>query len=203
MVRGLVSVADLLPTILDVLALPELTGWVGSTSFVPLIEGRDDGSRRTVLARHVTFANGVAEVGSLSIAAREVTVSETFRRGSIKVTRTRRWPQFATAPQDVVPVLEAEAEAQYRHEDLRWIDAQRFPSEPADAHSVDFEDASVRAVLDAFRDEYARSSRLRRHIARPQVAPQILSALRALGYVEGDADPEPDKNAFVLPPPGG
>jgi arylsulfatase A-like enzyme len=202
-VRGVVSVADLLPTILDILGLSELSGWVGSTSFVPLMEGREDGSRRTIFARHVTFANGIAEIGSLTIPAREVTVSETFRRGSIKVTRTRRWPQFATAPQDVVPVLEAEAEAQYGHEDLRWIDAQRFPSEPADAHSVEFGDATVRAVLDAFRDEYARSARLRRHIARPQVAPQIQSALRALGYVEGDADPEPDRNAFVLPPPGG
>ena len=202
-VHGLVSLVDLLPTILDILKLPEHASWTGSTSFVPLIEGTDDGSRRTVLSRHVRFENGIAEVGAVTVQAREVIVSEAFRTGTIKVTRTRRWPQFSTAPPELVAVLEAEAEAQFNHEDLRWIDVQRFPNEPADAHSVDFESAAVRAALGAFRDEYARETRSRRHIARPQAAAQIQRALRALGYVEGDADPEPNETAFVLPPPGG
>ena len=68
---------------------------------------------------------------------RQVMVEDAFRRGPIKVTRTRRWPQFAA---DVAPALKAalqkEAAAQYEREDLRWIDLERFPTERDDAHST-------------------------------------------------------------------
>jgi len=81
--------------------------------------------------------------------------------------------------QDLQADLEAQADAQFRREDLRWIDVPRFPTEPADARSVDFQNAPARDALDAFRDQYARSTPLRCRIARPRAAPQIQSALRA------------------------
>ena len=203
-VQGLVSTADLLPTILDVLQLPERTNWIGSASFLPLIAGTDDGGRRSIVARLVTFETGNAVLSErVTVPARQVTVSEAFRRGSIKITRTRRWPQFAAAiPPEMHDAVEAEANARFRSEDLRWIDVKRFANEPEDAHSADFDDAVARAALDAFRDEYALSTPIRRHAAAPSVAPHIQSALRALGYLDHGGDAARSETAFGLPAPG-
>ncbi|HJQ74468.1 MAG TPA: sulfatase [Gaiellaceae bacterium] len=186
-VGGLVSTADILPTVLDVLGLSAPDGWSGGRSFLPLIHGREDPARRDVFARLVTFETGTATIdGQTSVAARKVTVDEVFRRGSIKIRRTRAWPQFGAAPATAMPALEAEAEAQFRNELLTWVDVDRFPSED-DAHrSATFPNGAAADALRAFQAQYGRSLSASRPAARAQVAPHVASALRALGYV-GDA----------------
>ena len=97
-----------------------------------MIRGLEDPAQRAVLSRLVTFKTGAAVIdGATSVPAREITIAEVFRRGSIKISRTRAWPQFAAmVPPATRAILEAEAESQYHNEHLTWIDVERAPPSP-------------------------------------------------------------------------
>ena len=200
-VRGPVSLTDLLPTVLDILGLSPAP-MRGASSFLPLIRGAADPGAREVLYRLVTMFAGDVEVDAAAhVMIRDVMVQDAFRRGAIKITRSRMWPQFpeGVAP-DVKAAFQAEAAAQYAREQLRWIDVQRAPGEPDDGHSTVFTEPPVRAALDTFRREYAELASLRRRHTSP-LPLNIRLKLESLGYVDrasGPAFPEPD---VLLPPP--
>lgn len=98
--------------------------------------------------------------------------------------------------------LQAEAASQYEREDLRWIDVDRFPDEPAGQQSTQFTDPAARAALDAFRRTYAALTGLRPHRRDGSPLPEnVRRNLESLGYVDapsGARFPEPD---VLLPPP--
>ncbi len=200
--RGLVSIADLLPTILDVLHVPAPTT-PGSSSFLPLLRGDTDGAARTALARTVIMFGGeVAVDAGEPIPLRQVVVQDAFRSGRIEITRRRSWPQFrANVPPELRPVLQQETAAQYAREQLHWIDIEAHPDEPDALQSTDFRDPRARAALRAFGATYA--GLLPHRAAHASKLPQnVRVALESLGYVEpatpGPDFPEPD---VVLPPP--
>lgn len=203
-IRGAVSTTALLPTVLDVVGLPAAASADGA-SLLPLIQGRDDAAPPPVLARTVIMFGGeVAVDAGERVPLRQVVVQDAFRRGPIKITRARRWPQFrAGLAPELNGVLQKEAAAQYEREQLRWIDVERFPDEPDDRQSTDFTDPAAHAALAAFRDEYA--ALLARRSAHSSKLPQnVRLQLESLGYMEpatsGPQFPEPD---IVLPPPRG
>ena len=202
-VAGPVSLTDVLPTVLDVLGLPHQDG-PGSASFLPLVLGSADGTRRAVHSRVVTMFEGQVQVGTLApITLRQVMVQDAFRTGSIKITRTRSWPQFpSTVPAEVQQDLRREAAAQYEREQLAWIDVGRFPGEPDERALSGFTDPTARTALARFQQEYATlvARRHRRHENSP-LPENIRRNLESLGYVDaapGPAFSEPD---VVLPPP--
>jgi len=201
-VRGPVSATDILPTVLDILGIPHATT-PGSASFLPLIRGTAEAASRTVLYRLVMmFAGDVQVDAAQHVTLREIMVQDVFRKGPIKITRTRMWPQFPTeVAEDVKAAFRAEAAAQYEREQLRWIDVERFPEERDEQHSTRFTDPAVRSALDEFRRQYAALVPLRRPRTWP-LPENVRLRLQSLGYVDsglGPAFPEPDS---VLPPPG-
>jgi arylsulfatase A-like enzyme len=200
-VPGPVSLTDVLPTVAEILGLPP-PATPAATSFLPLIRGKADAATRSVLFRLVMmFAGDVQVDAGDHVPLRQVMVEDAFRRGPIKVTRTRRWPQF---PADVAPALKAalqkEAAAQYEREELRWIDLERFPTERDDEHSTGFTDAAARAALDAFRREYTALAGSRRRHESP-LPENVRLRLESLGYVDTRSGPEFPEPDVVLPPP--
>jgi arylsulfatase A-like enzyme len=202
-VHGPVSLTDVFPTVLEILGLPA-DGRPGSASFLPLIQGTAEVATRSVLARLVMMFEGEVEVEAAGrVTLRQIVVQDAFRKGPIKVTRTRSWPQFPTGlAAGLEAILRSEADAQYARERLRWIDVERFPTEPEEQHSTRFADDGVRAVHADFRREYAGLLRLRSRARQGSPLPEnIRRNLESLGYVDATATalfPEPD---VVLPPP--
>jgi arylsulfatase A-like enzyme len=200
-IRGPVSLTDIVPTVLDLVGVSHKAPPGGTTSFVPLIHGASAAGRAVLYRLVMMFAGDVQVPGGQSFALRQVMVQDAFRQGPIKMTRTRRWPQF---PANVAPelraVFEGEAARQYEAEQLGWIDVERFPDEPENQHSTAFTDAAARAALDAFRRQYEAlvGFRGRRESPLPE---NVRLRLESLGYVQkasGPDFPEPD---VVLPPP--
>ena len=200
-VPGPVSLDDVLPTILDLLGIPA-PEHLPSASFLPLVRGRDHEAADAVLGRLVTLRAGHVTIdGSARIAARQTTVQESFRRGAIKITRVRSWPEFPPdLPERTAAVLRPETQAQYGREQLSWVDVRRSPDEPAG--SSRFDDATAHAALDAFRTDYARLLTLGRAPARAAPGEAVRHALRGLGYVEAQDGGESASATFRLPPPG-
>jgi arylsulfatase A-like enzyme len=184
-VRGAVSVDDLLPTVLDVLGLPAARGLV-STSFLPLVRGERTAAASRAFARLVRVREINATIDArVTVGLRQLTVLETFRQGPIKITRRRSWPQVPSdVPADLRPILQHEADAQFQHEDIRWIDVERFPAEREADQSTDFSGPTARAALAAFRARYAEM--LARHTNAPTAAfpDGLLARLKGLGYVD-------------------
>ncbi len=200
-VRGPVSLTDVLSTVLDILGLPPVPAPAGR-SFLPLIRGDEDGRRRSVFERLVMMFAGDVEVDSTQhVTLRQVMVQDVFQQGSIKVRRSRSWPQF---PADVSPDMKAafqrEAAAQYGREQVEWIDLARSPDEPADAYSAEFTGASAQAALAAFGREYGALVPLRRRHEAP-VPENVRARLESLGYVDTRSGPEFPEPDVVLPPP--
>ena len=202
-VRGVVSIVDLLPTILDLLAIPHPSS-PSAASFLPLIRGETDGRERVALSRFVMMFGGDVQVdGTEHVPLRQIIVEDAFRRGAIKVIRTRSWPQFrAGLRPEIEAVLRREAAAQYTREQLQWIDVEGNPTEPLERWSTDFSQPEVRATLAAFREGYAdRLSRRTRRQPTSKLPQNIRLELESLGYLErstGPQFPEPD---IALPPP--
>jgi hypothetical protein len=200
-VRGPVSLTDVVPTVLDVLGIPDAAPSGGAASFLPLVRGRG-GADRAVLLRLVMMFGGDVEVdGGRHVLLRQVMVQDAFRRGAIKVTRTRMRPQF---PADVAPELratfEAEAARQYDAERLAWIDVDRFPAEPDDGQSARFDDARARDALEVFRREYGALVGRRGRATSP-LPENVRLRLESLGYVQRASGPEFPEPDVVLPPP--
>jgi hypothetical protein len=200
-VRGPVSLTDLVPTILDVLGL-ESARPSGGTTFLPLVRGTEDGAHRSVLLRLVMmFAGDVQVDAARHVLLRQIMVQDGFRKGPIKITRTRLWPQF---PTDVAPELkqlfDREAAAQYAREDLGWIDVERFAGEDPAHVARTFADPAAGDALRNFREQYGDLVTRRRR--RTSTVPQnVRRKLESLGYLETPSVaefPEPD---VVLPPP--
>jgi len=202
-IAGAVAVSDILPTVLELIGSKEEVG-SGSSSLVGLIRGSTEAQQRSAMSRVVMMFGGTVQVdGTREVLLRQIVVQDVFVQGAIKISRKRSWPQFdARVEPSLQPVLAAEAAAQFRREDLAWIDLARHPGEAEDQYSRDFSDARARAVLDAFRREY-RESLTKRKSRRASPLPQnARDALERLGYSDSDvgaAFPEPD---VVLPLPG-
>lgn len=202
-VRGLVSGADVFPTVLEVLGIPHEPS-PGVQSFLGLMRG-DDGGDRTVLDRTVMMFGGEVQVdGATPIVLRQIFVHDGFWSGSLKILRTRSWPQFPTnLPAELASVLGREAAAQFTREELRWIDLARSPAERETDYSTAFDAAAPRAALDRFRRQYLDVLEVRRaRKGSTQVPQNVREKLESLGYLErgpGPAFPEPD---LALPPPG-
>src|SRR5439155_10780900 len=62
-VAGLVSVTDVFPTVLEIVGLPR-PPTTGSSSFLSLARGRDDGRARTALYRLPTLFTGEVQIDS-------------------------------------------------------------------------------------------------------------------------------------------
>lgn len=201
-IGGPVSLADVVPTVLDALGLPADAG-PGARSFLPLLQGTAPAGDRNSLSRLVMmFLGHVGIDGAEPITFRQVMVQDVFNHGTLKLTRTRRWPQFpAGLPPGVQAILAREAAAQYARETIEWIDVGAFPGEPADRRSSDFSDPAAREALAAFRRAYAASMRPDVPETSPLPA-NVRRSLESLGYLEretGPTFPEPDVR---LPPPG-
>jgi hypothetical protein len=135
------------------------------------------------------------------VTLRQIMVQDAFRKGPIKITRMRMWPQFPanTAP-ELRAMFQAEAARQYDAEQIVWVDVERFANEPADRHSSDFTDQRARAALDLFRRQYETivAARSRHESPLPE---NVRLRLESLGYVQKSSGPEFPEPDVVLPPP--
>jgi arylsulfatase A-like enzyme len=207
-VAGLVSMIDVLPTVLELLELPAEPG-LASKSMLPLLDGREEGAGRALFGR-IVRANHM----SLPVPARDdpsgrapallLTLLETFRKGSIKITRERNWtrPLRRLSPK-TDEMLRARSQALRAVEKLRWIDLERHPDEREEDHSTDFGDPRVLALLREFHDRYAALLEMRRGADLLEEEERPLDALRGLGYVDvGSGLGSAESDEFVFPPPG-
>ncbi len=205
-VEGLVSTTDVVPTVLELLSLPSIPG-LTSTSMVGLIEGREDGEDRAVLGRILT----AAEIAILSpaddgtrIPGQLLKLQETYRKGPIKITRERSWPEVrGPVPPAAMAVIEKKRDEDYARERLVWIDLERHPEERAADHSSDFSDPRARAALEEFRDLYVELLRERTGARLQDDEDGPLVGLGGLGYTAGTAPEDATAvDRFVPPPPG-
>jgi arylsulfatase A-like enzyme len=202
-VGGLVSLADVAPTVLELLGVPA-PAQLGGRSMMPLVRG-DDGSSRNVFGRLVRFYELKVNVApTKAVTVRLATVREAFRTGAIKVIRSRSWPLMPRGlSSSERSLLRLSAHSEFRNEDLAWIDLARHPDEPHEAFSSDFSDPRARAALDAFRVRYTDLRQHAETVTPRAVDPQLRSALEGLGYVEPEGVlPMTPRRGFVLPPPG-
>jgi len=205
-VSGPVSLVDLPATVLDVVGLPPLEG-VASRSFLPLIEGREQSGERGVFGRVVHSYGSEQTVpgkGGQTVRGLTVFVTETYRKGSIKITRRRSWTKpYAPAGPKLTKWWNRKAAREKDAEVLFWIDLERLPSEPADQHSVDWSDPRARSVLQEFHDRYGVLLARRADGATTGGDERVQAMLQGLGYVgdEGGAEAVASDD-LVLPPPG-
>jgi arylsulfatase A-like enzyme len=128
-------------------------------------------------------------------------VSETYRRGSIKVLRDVQWSApLGRVPSDVAEHFASLAQDMRRRERLRWIDLAHSPAERDEDWSSDFSDPAARAALEEFHDRYAELLARRQRAAVRQLEPDEEVKLRGLGYVSSYESGARDD--LVLPPPG-
>jgi arylsulfatase A-like enzyme len=208
-VSGLVSLIDLLPTVLDLLELPPVRG-LTSKSFLPLVQGYEDGSDRSVLGRVVkTFDNALLQAPTPEsdrgkIPGKYILIRETYRKGSIKIHRERSWtkPLAKVSPRTRV-ALAAQSRAMFQQEKLSWVDVERFPKERPEDYSTDFSDPKIQAVLREFHDKYSELLTRRKRVRVQDRNQEFGEVLTALGYV--DRDPRVrmlNSDEIILPPPG-
>jgi arylsulfatase A-like enzyme len=200
---GLATLADVLPTVLDVLGLPARAE-LGGRSMLPLLRGDDDGAARGIIARLVRIYDVQGSVdGASAEPLRLVTVQEAFRSGTIKVVRRRAWPLVPPGlSAEQRARLRAAAHEEFRNETLEWIDLARSPREELAAFSKDFSGAPAREALAAFRTRYQELRTRMRPVTAAAPSPQLRSALEGLGYLEEGAVPITPRHGFVLPLPG-
>ena len=206
-VDTVVSTIDILPTVLELTGLPRPPQLV-SRGLVPLLEGQDaDAAERGVFGRIVrsfdmTLPVPPGEVEGDSIPGNLLRVTETFRKGPLKITRARQWTTWSA---QLSPETEAHLQARFQMESerefLHWIDVERHPDEPLALHSDDFSDPAVRSVLRDYHDRYEELLQKRRH-ADIQENDEYLDRLRALGYLDAGPEEPLPSNLFTLPPPG-
>ena len=100
-VGGLVSVTDVFPTVLEIVGVtrPPVSG---SSSFLSLVRGQEDGRGRTILYRLATLFTGEVQIDSTTrVPLRQVTVEDVFRSGPLKLTRCDRcvpWSRSSISP---------------------------------------------------------------------------------------------------------
>jgi hypothetical protein len=130
-------------------------------------------------------------------------ITETYREGTIKVTRERRWTWTgARLPAATLARLRAESQRLFETDRLRWIDLAAHPNEAEAAHVRSFDDPRARAVLQRFHDRYAELARRR---GTAQIGAQdgpLAAQLGALGYGDGAGAASASARLPELPPPG-
>jgi arylsulfatase A-like enzyme len=207
-IDALVSLVDLAATVLELID-PTLAAPAGSTSFLPLIDGSEDGAGRAVFGRLATARSAKLSVAGAA-GAREVipvlalSLTESYRQGSLKITRTVHWnrPRGPVPPRTLRAIRE-QNRRQREGEELRWIDLARFPAEREEDHSTDFSDPAARAALRAFNERYTELLARRGHADLAVARDDELARLQALGYVEeGGERPSIASEEFTLAPPG-
>jgi hypothetical protein len=197
-VSGLVSLTDVLPTVLEVLDLPLIAN-LASHSFLSLIDGRDDGAERYVLGRLVQFHPYTRLPGGLPVA--RVTVRESFLTGGLKLTRWRRWEDaLPQAPPELKLEVERNSE-RMRAKDLVlvWTDLGAGSEEKTEQFMTDFEDPRAKAALETWRRIYAQVQGIASPSELSNTTGSATAQLQALGYVEAHAS---SRAPFDLPPPG-
>lgn len=206
-VRGLVSTADILPTVLELLDL-DAHRTVSTASFASLATGDGDASGRSVLGRIVRHSFGLMRLGGESgvdAKAMRLTLLETYREGPIKITRERNW---AILQDEVSPAQQQEFDDQATRvraqERLRWIDLQRFPQERAQQHSANFSEPRAAAALHNFQQRYRELLGRRSGVqaVEDEARAAQASALEALGYAGSGLGAGAAESQFVFPPPG-
>jgi arylsulfatase A-like enzyme len=200
-VRGPVSLTDIVPTVLEIVGIPHTAPPGGTASFVPLVHGGSAADRDVLLRLVMMFGGAVHVASGASVTVRQVMVQDAFRRGPVKITRMRMWPQFpAHTAAELRTLFQAEAARQYDTEQIVWVDVERFPHEPVDRHSSDFTDQRAGAALDLFRRQYATivAARSRHESPLPE---NVRLRLESLGYVQKSSGPEFPEPDVVLPPP--
>jgi arylsulfatase A-like enzyme len=210
-VAGVVSNADVLPTVLELLGLADPPG-LASRSLVPLARGAEaahggEAFGRLVLVREVDYflpAEGGSDGAAVVRPGRHVSVIDTYRRGPIKITRERGWakPVGKLSPAHLA-FVEEQAREMRAQERLSWIDLEKNPTEPDARQRVDFDEPRAREALRAFHDRYVELVALRRGAGRSSGGEGVSGALAGLGYAGGDVSPEDvEDDELVLPPPG-
>ena len=203
-VDGLVANDDIFSSVLELLDLPAVSGVLGD-SVVPLVDG-EGADERAVFGRMV-LATGIvlqAQSGGLpvDVPAQLITIEESYRMGSIKITRRRSWPEInGRPPAGTANALRANRDREHAEETLTWIDIARYPDEPAGASSTDFSGRKVRAVLREFNDTYVELIRLRGK-ARLAGDEPPMPDMSGLGYTAGTPANDEVDEMFRLPPPG-
>ncbi|MFT7667924.1 MAG: arylsulfatase A-like enzyme [Planctomycetota bacterium] len=205
--RGLVSTIDVVPTVLELTGVESPEG-LSSSSFAGLAEGEDDAEGRFVLGRIVRHSSGRIQLpGTLArdVAAVRMTLLETFRQGSIKVTRERNWATLQEeVPEDVRAAFETQSAAIRSQERLTWIDIERFPMERPKQHSDKFDDPRAALALLHFQECYRELLARRGQAGAVEAGARDaqISALEALGYAGVGLGASGDEDKFVFPPPG-
>ncbi|MFT7670084.1 MAG: arylsulfatase A-like enzyme [Planctomycetota bacterium] len=206
---GLVSTVDIVPTVLELLDI-EAPANLSSSSFLNVASGESKGYDRFLFNRLVrntfgrVFVPGQEEV---DVLAMRLTLLETYRAGSIKITRERSW---ATMEEELAPDLAAAFEKQANvvrdREILHWIDLEHSPEEALEDHSEDFKNPRAAAALKSFQEHYTflLSRRERAQMVEASAEGSSTSALEALGYTGAGAGGSDLSNEekFVFPPPG-
>ena len=200
-----VSLCDVAPTVLDAVGLSIPRTNSGGRSLLDP-EAGDALHARGVLSRLVRHepveVTLETEVRDVDVEARRWLVLESYRVGSLKITREhRRLHPLAPLP----PLLAEAFEDQARDRELlRWVDLAAHPEERPEDHRTDFETGPARDALRSFRRAYEDLAG-RRAPPAPAVETEDehLRLLRGLGYVESASDSgAAGGQPLVLPPPG-
>ncbi|MFT7670079.1 MAG: arylsulfatase A-like enzyme [Planctomycetota bacterium] len=205
--EGLVSTIDIMPTVLELLDIDAPPGLV-SSSFADLLKGEDKGSDRAVFSRLVRNTFGRVKVpGQTKVDVRvmRLTLLESYRQGSIKITRERSW---ATLQEELSPELtlafQKQSDMVRDREILHWIDVESFSLEESEHHSESFEDPRAALALRNFQGYYRTLLDRRKpsDLVEASAASDQTSALEALGYTGAGQGASTGDGEFVFPPPG-
>ena len=203
-VPGPVSLAAVVPTVREALGLepdPELGPSLQRLA-LPGAEAPGVLSRLVLIDELDLRVS--TDLGDVAVPGLLVTVTETFRLGSLKLWRERRWTRATReSPARVEEALLRQSRELRARETLFWIDLATHPDEDEAGRSTDFSGPRAAAALEAYRRHHARAV-ARRHAARPaDTTEDVDAALRGLGYgggARGHAALEDDD--LVLPLPG-
>jgi hypothetical protein len=200
---GLTSLTDVMPTVLDMVGVTNPAPMSGR-SILPLGRRTDEREKRPLLSRLVRIFDGVMHSGDATVATRTAVVQEAFRFGSIKIVRRRRWWLLPPALPDAMrEQVQREANAQFRNEELLWIDLAQSPAESPSAYSADFRDPAAHHALGVIRRRYRQLRAARTLVVDSDPTDVILrSKLVGLGYLEESAAPTSPRQGFLLPTPG-
>jgi arylsulfatase A-like enzyme len=196
-IAGAVELADVAPTITALLGHGDFSPVHPARSLEPMLRGEPGGG--PVLGRLVRFEPfevRVRPTASAIVAGQKVIVTETWRMGSLEITREMAFPRPGIALDEATRAAFDEGTAELRSADLTWTDHAR-----GSGASRDFADPAARAALREFHDAYVELARQRAESVASPTPAELVAQLRALGYT-GSEDWQIGAGELVLPPPG-
>lgn len=207
-VSGLVSTIDILPTALALLELPQAKTTI-ARSFLPLIEGTQEGSQRHILGRlvrtfEITLRVPTTECPTGRVPGKLVLVREIFRKGRVKICRERSWTQpMQELSKDVQAQIEKSSREMFEKERLSWVDVEKYPDERFDKHTTRFTDPDAMDALKQFNQLYEALLKQRGQSGIQEDKELFKEMLTGLGYVDGGTGGITlTSQEFLLPPPG-